>query len=58
MGLRTIADGNWRSMKREMAGKILSDVNGEEEVSAAVAKELKATKTTQPTSENEGYVER
>jgi hypothetical protein len=42
-----IASGNWRSMKSEMLGKILSDVSGELEVSAAVAKELKATSTMQ-----------
>ncbi len=41
----TIARGNWSSMKREMEGKILSDVRGASEVNAAVAKELKATST-------------
>lgn len=32
-------------MKREMAGKMMSDVNGVEDVTAATAKELKATST-------------
>ena len=40
-----IASGNWRSMKSEIEGKILSDVKGVSDVSAAVAKELKATRT-------------
>ena len=42
---RTMASGNWRSMKSEMEGKILSEVSGASEVSAAVAKELNATST-------------
>lgn len=48
MGIRTIAKGNWSSMKREMAGKMTSDVNGREEVTAAVAKEAKATRRGMP----------
>jgi hypothetical protein len=34
-----IAKGNWRSMNKEMAGKMISDVNGRDEVEAAVAKD-------------------
>ena len=41
----TIANGNCKSMKRDIAGKILSDVKGDEDVKAAVANELNATKT-------------
>ena len=41
----TIARGNCSNMKREIDGKILSDVSGASEVKAAVAKELKATST-------------
>ena len=40
-----MARGNCRSMKREIAGKMTSDVKGVVEVTAATAKELKATKT-------------
>lgn len=32
-------------MKREIAGKMMSDVKGVEDVTAATAKELKATRT-------------
>lgn len=39
----TIARGNCKSINNAMAGKMTSDVRGLEEVSAAVAKELKAT---------------
>ena len=42
----TIARGNCSNMKREIDGKILSEVSGASEVKAAVAKELKATSTT------------
>ncbi len=37
--------GNCSSIYSEMAGKILSDVNGESDVYAATAKELNATST-------------
>ena len=43
----TIAKGNCKSMKRDIAGKITSEVKGLEDVAAATAKELKATNTTQ-----------
>lgn len=39
-----MASGNCRSMNKEIAGKIMSEVRGFEDVSAAVAKELKATR--------------
>ncbi len=42
-----MANGNWRSMNREIAGKILSEVRGVSEVNAATANELNATSTTQ-----------
>ena len=35
-------------MKSEIAGKILSEVKGDDDVNAAVANELNATKTTLP----------
>lgn len=41
----TIAKGNWRSIKRDMAGKMISEVRGIEDVNAAAAKELNATST-------------
>ena len=41
----TIAKGNWRSIKRDMAGKMTSEVRGIEDVNAAAAKELNATST-------------
>ena|SRR5258708_40245101 len=44
----TIARGNWRSMNKEIAGKIISDVRGFEETKAAVASELKATSNGMP----------
>ena len=44
----TMARGNCRSMNSEIAGKILSDVRDMSEVRAAVAKELKATRTAGP----------
>jgi hypothetical protein len=40
-----MASGNCSNMKREMEGKMTSAVNGFEEVVAATAKELKATRT-------------
>jgi hypothetical protein len=41
----TIARGNCSSMNNEMAGNIMSLVNGLEDILAAVAKELNATST-------------
>lgn len=35
-------------MKSEIAGKILSEVKGDDDVNAAVANELNATKTRRP----------
>jgi hypothetical protein len=43
-----VAKGNWRSMKSEILGNITSEVNGIDEVQAAVAKELKATRSGIP----------
>jgi hypothetical protein len=40
----TMARGNWRSMKRDMAGKMTSEVRGLLDVMAAVANELNATR--------------
>ena len=39
-----MASGNCKSMNKEIAGKIMSEVRGFEDVNAAVAKELKATR--------------
>lgn len=39
-------------MKREMAGKILSEVSGSSETKEETAKELKATRTRNATSFN------
>lgn len=41
-----MASGKLRSIKREMEGKILSEVSGVSEVTAATANELNATSTT------------
>jgi hypothetical protein len=41
----TIAKGNCNSMKSEIAGKMISDVMGFSETSAAIAKLLNATST-------------
>lgn len=43
-----MAKGNWRSMNKEIAGKIMSDVRGLLETRAAVASELKATSKGMP----------
>ena len=40
----TIARGNWSNMKRDMAGKMTSDVRGLLDTTAAVANEEKATR--------------
>jgi hypothetical protein len=39
----TIASGNCSNMNNAIAGKMISDVSGLDDVSAAVAKELNAT---------------
>ena len=44
----TIPRGNWRSMNKVIAGKIISDVRGFVETKAAVASELKATSNGMP----------
>jgi len=44
----TIARGNCRSMNNEIAGKIMSAVNGLDNVRAAMANELKATRSGMP----------
>ena len=41
----TMTSGNWSSIYKEMAGNILSEVNGTSEVYAATANELNATST-------------
>ena len=43
-----MANGNWRSMKSEMLGNIISEVSRVDEVRAAMAKELKATRSGIP----------
>ena len=49
----TIASGNCSSMNNEIAGNIMSLVNGFEDILAAVAKELNATSTARhPTRSN------
>jgi len=47
-GYFTIAKGNCNSMKREIAGKITSEVKGRGETTAAVAKEANATSNGMP----------
>ena len=42
----TMARGNCKSKNNDIAGNILSEVNGCDDVAAATAKELKATSTT------------
>ena len=42
----TMARGNCKSKNKEIAGNILSEVKGCDDVAAATAKELKATSTT------------
>jgi len=44
----TIARGNCRSINKEIAGNMMSDVSGFEEVAAATANELKATSRGTP----------
>jgi hypothetical protein len=43
---RTIAIGNCSSTNRDIAGKMISEVRGLEEIRAAIAKEQNPTNTT------------
>jgi hypothetical protein len=40
-----MAIGNWSSTKRDIPGKIISEVRGRDEIRAAIAKEQKPTST-------------
>lgn len=55
--LLTMARGNWRSMKSEMEGKMISAVRGLVENTEAVAKELNATITVAQSEERGDYKE-
>jgi hypothetical protein len=44
MAVLTIAKGNWSNINSEIAGKIISEVRGRDEATAAVANEAKATR--------------
>jgi hypothetical protein len=52
--LLTIANGNWRSIKSDMAGKITAEVNVLVPTAAATANELKATRTRTVSEEGLG----